>query len=680
MYRKANGFAKASKSVIAGLSLISVALLAMAFMMLVSFEDSSDPFEPQAVGMDVSDGNDTVTLYYHPGAGYGENYRIQVEIGQTHQITEPPFLDVPQDKEFLHWRLLTPNQAPGYVEYDTGDTFEITADLIPDAPEPDRYISLVAIWGGFKDVVISFDTAGGSKVDSIVGKHGEVLHSPVNPVKSGYDFLGWSPSLPTHFPIESTTYTAIWGHIVPLYYHTGMGYGEDYVRTVKTGDMYTIIEPPFLSGPQDKEFLHWRLLTPNQAPGYVVYNTGDTFEITDDLIPDAPASDRYISLVAIWGEPKDIVISFNTDGGSEIESIVGKYGDLFQAPANPTKDGAAFVRWSPALPEYFPMENKTYTAIWTTDAVSITFNTDGGSEVPTAYYIPDQKVASPEPPTKEGYTFRGWSPALPEYMPFEDIVVTAIWELGYQITFCNWDGTELQSSMCLMGELPEYLGETPVREADAQYTYTFRGWDPEVVTVTGPVTYIAAYTLQTNSYEITFVDEAGNVLQSDVLEYGEMPEFRGETPIKEREEHYSYEFIGWDPVIDVVTGPATYVTSFEKIPDKYTITWLDSDGSLLLVDREAPYGEKPVYKGQTPTKPSDEKKHHVFSTWTPALTIVTGDATYTAVYRDVPVEYEITFEDYDGTLLYTWVSDYGSFPAYFGESLKDKTGFEGNHM
>ena len=63
----------------------------------------------------------------------------------------------------------------------------------------------------------------------------------------------------------------------------------------------------------------------------------------------------------------------------------------------------------------------------------------------------------------------------------------------YTITFVNWDGTELQSSQVEEGTLPEYIGTTPVRAEDEQYTYTFSGWSPAVVAATADVTYTAQY-------------------------------------------------------------------------------------------------------------------------------------------------------------------------------------------
>ena len=64
----------------------------------------------------------------------------------------------------------------------------------------------------------------------------------------------------------------------------------------------------------------------------------------------------------------------------------------------------------------------------------------------------------------------------------------------YTIRFLNWDGTELQSSQVLEGDMPTYSGAMPVRPEDEQYTYSFSGWEPAVKPATDDATYMAQFT------------------------------------------------------------------------------------------------------------------------------------------------------------------------------------------
>lgn len=93
------------------------------------------------------------------------------------------------------------------------------------------------------------------------------------------------------------------------------------------------------------------------------------------------------------------------------------------------------------------------------------------------------------------------------------------------------------------------------------------------------------------------------------------------------------------------------------VEKRYTITWLDYDGSALTDDTgndivyQLTYGAPIKYLSKSPTRPADFDYSYDFTGWMPAITdetIVTGDATYTATYAATPIKYTIRFLSPDG--------------------------------
>lgn len=78
----------------------------------------------------------------------------------------------------------------------------------------------------------------------------------------------------------------------------------------------------------------------------------------------------------------------------------------------------------------------------------------------------------------------------------------------------------------------------------------------------------------------------------------------------------------------------------------YTVTWMNGDSKLK--DETLRYGAMPYYKGDTPTK-KDTGHTYTFTGWSPALTEVTGNATYTAQFSDSLNTYNITYNLNNGT-------------------------------
>lgn len=66
-----------------------------------------------------------------------------------------------------------------------------------------------------------------------------------------------------------------------------------------------------------------------------------------------------------------VTVTFDTDGGSAVAAVTGKAGEAVTKPADPTKEGFTFAGWDPALPETFPEADLTVKAQWTANVVTI---------------------------------------------------------------------------------------------------------------------------------------------------------------------------------------------------------------------------------------------------------------------------------------------------------------------
>ena len=80
----------------------------------------------------------------------------------------------------------------------------------------------------------------------------------------------------------------------------------------------------------------------------------------------------------------------------------------------------------------------------------------------------------------------------------EDVVIKGSFEINkYNITWKNYDGSTLELDEAVeFGTMPSYDGNTPIRKADASFTYTFKGWTPVIEKVTGDKEYMAEYEAQ----------------------------------------------------------------------------------------------------------------------------------------------------------------------------------------
>ena len=163
--------------------------------------------------------------------------------------------------------------------------------------------------------------------------------------------------------------------------------------------------------------------TPITAP--TLTREGYTFTGWDRDIPATMPAEN-MTVTAKW-KVNQYTITFDTNGGSEITPITQDYGTAITAPANPTREGYTFIGWDKAIPATMPAENMTITAKWKVNQYTITFDSNGGSEIAPITQDYGTAITAPADPIREGYTFIGWDKAIPATMPAENLTITAQW-------------------------------------------------------------------------------------------------------------------------------------------------------------------------------------------------------------------------------------------------------------
>ena len=263
---------------------------------------------------------------------------------------------------------------------------------------------------------ITFDTNGGSEIAPITQDYGTEITAPDNPTRKGYTFKGWDKEIPETMPAENITVKAQWE--INQYTITFDTNGGSEIAPI-TQDYGTEITAP--DNPTRK---------------------GYTFKGWDKEIPETMPAEN-ITVKAQW-EINQYTITFDTNGGSEIAPITQDYGTEITAPDNPTRKGYTFKGWDKEIPKTMPAENITLKAQWEINQYTITFDTNGGSEIAPITQDYGTEITAPDNPTRKGYTFKGWDKEIPKTMPAENITLKAQWEINqYTITFDTNGGSEI---------------------------------------------------------------------------------------------------------------------------------------------------------------------------------------------------------------------------------------------
>ena len=215
------------------------------------------------------------------------------------------------------------------------------------------------------------------------------------------------------------------------------------------------------------------------------------------------------------GGATSYTLTFDTNGGSAIAPITQDYGTAITAPADPTKTGYTFAGWTPAIPSTMPAENMTIKAKWTVNQYTLTFDTNGGSTIAPITQDYGTAITAPADPTKIGYTFAGWTPAIPTTMPAENLTVTAQWRYNGGGS-SGYSYYTIQATAGTGGSLSP-SGNVSVREgADQTFTITpDKGYAVANVKIDGKsIGAVKSYTFEnvrrTHTIEVIFMKANGN--------------------------------------------------------------------------------------------------------------------------------------------------------------------------
>ena len=171
----------------------------------------------------------------------------------------------------------------------------------------------------------------------------------------------------------------------------------------------------------------------------------NTYKCSDGKTKTVLKTTKYICLMKDSKEEdkkETITITFDTKGGSKIDSITINKDTELTLPQDPTRDGYVFKGWvdkneTPIYNKVLLAEDTTLYAVWekdeTSNTITITFDTKGGSKINSITMNKDTELILPKEPVRDGYVFKGWvdkneTPIYNKVLLAEDTTLYAVWE------------------------------------------------------------------------------------------------------------------------------------------------------------------------------------------------------------------------------------------------------------
>lgn len=320
---------------------------------------------------------------------------------------------------------------------------------------------------------VSFNTNGGSTIDDQNIGCGLNVVEPTEPTKTGYEFKGWYKD--ENFNTEWNFDTDIVTAETTLYAKWKI---NEYIVTFDSDGGSSVTE-------QVIEYSN-KVLKPADPTRTKYFFDGwfvgdEEWDFNNDLVTD------NITLKAHWTYiPDQYQFTFNSNGGGSIESQLITEGSVAARPNDPERKGHTFKGWftdSTFAVEYDFSDvvtgNTTVIAKWEINEYTISFHTQGGTNVDDQKITYGGKVTEPYEPSKEGHTFRGWykdTVGLVEWdfdtdVVEEDRTLFAVWDVNTYLVEFDSNGGSFVRDQEVKYNTTAVKPENPTKEG-----YKFKGW------------------------------------------------------------------------------------------------------------------------------------------------------------------------------------------------------------
>ena len=324
-------------------------------------------------------------------------------------------------------------KAEGATEYTGAISEDMSIEFLYRVTEADGNINIVA-----DKYTVTFDSNGGTPAPAQQEiEDGGKVTEPTPPTKAGHRFVGWS-------------YTGLWDFDndtvsgdIQLY----ANWEEGYLVTFDTQGGTPVDSRFFRSGSWEDARKIEAVAPKPKKEGYRL--TGWTYKGNPWDIKNGVVSED-MTLVAQWqafDTSKDkYTVSFDSEGGTSVASQQVKSGEKVEKPVDPTKDGYVFKCWMYVTDKSdigggasewqfdsdVVTEDVELYATWN-EAVTVTFDSNGGTPVEAVKVVKWHRANEPVPPTKEGYRFLKWTYNGADWdfkrqSVDEDITLVAQWE------------------------------------------------------------------------------------------------------------------------------------------------------------------------------------------------------------------------------------------------------------